>query len=73
MKIEELDIQVEDISDFNDEASELLTSFCEDLEKRGMTEEIEEDDKWWAEEEGISYLWSPEARKLIEQELNKQQ
>lgn len=71
MRIEELDIEVDDVSEFNDEASEVLTAFCDDLEAKGMTREVDDDDKWWAEEEGIKFLWSSEATKLIEAELNR--
>jgi hypothetical protein len=71
MKIEELDIEVENVSDFNDEAEHILTSFCEELEARGMTKPIPKDDEWWAEEEGFAFLWNAEAQKLIEGEIGR--
>lgn len=71
IKIEELGIEVEDVGEFNDEAGEVLTAFCNDLEAKGMTQPVEEDRKWWAEEEGISFFWNSEASKLIEAELNR--
>jgi hypothetical protein len=38
IKIPELDIEVEDISDFNDRASEILEEFCMELDKQpGMS------------------------------------
>lgn len=71
MKIEELNIEVDDLEDFNYQASELLTEFCEDLEAKGMTRPVEEDEKWIAEEEGFSFYWKSEAAKLIEAGLNR--
>jgi hypothetical protein len=71
MKIEELDIEVEDVSEFNDEAEQILTAFCEDLEAKGMTRPVDDEDKWWAEEEGYSFYWSTEASKLIDAEINR--
>lgn len=71
IKIEELGIEVEDIGEYNDEAGEILTSFCNDLEAKGMTQPIEEEDKWWAEEEGFAWLWSDEASKIIHAEIDR--
>lgn len=34
IQIPELDIEVEDVSDFNDQASEILEEFCIDLSKQ---------------------------------------
>ena len=70
MKIQELDIDVEDASDFEDEAGELLTEFCQDLEKKGMTKPLP-DDSWIWGEEGISFLWNSEAITLIHKELER--
>ena len=64
MKIIELNIDVEDAGEFEDEAGELLTTFCEVLEKKGMTKPLP-DDSWVWEEEGISFLWNSDATNLI--------
>lgn len=71
MKIEELNIEVEDVSEFNDEAEQILTTFCEDLEDKKMWYAVPEDERWWAEEEGIQFLWTNEAAVLIEVEINR--
>lgn len=69
MKITELNIEVEDASEFEDEAEEILTAFCNDLEADGMTEPIPEDKKWLAEEEGVGFLWSEKASIFIDQKI----
>jgi hypothetical protein len=71
MRIVELNIDVEDVSEFNDVAEQLLTAYCEELESKGMTRTVHEDEKWYAENEGISFFWLPEASKLIEAEINR--
>lgn len=71
IKITELDIEVEDISDFNDEASEIFTAFCEDLQAKGMYTPVDEGENWLYKEEGIQFLWNKEAATLIEAELKR--
>lgn len=70
IKIPELDIEVEDISDFNDEASEILEAFCIDLsEKDGMCRPADPDIDSFVEDTGITHIWSGEATELIEAEI----
>lgn len=73
IKIPELEIEVEDISDFNDRAEEILTEFCEDLEKKGMVRPCTEDeaDSLRVKEEGIEFFWTGEAMNLIESEIKR--
>lgn len=71
MKIEELDIEVEDVDDYNDAASDVLTEFCVELEgKEGMKRPIEEDDGEGMAE-GFLYAWTDKASKLITTELDR--
>lgn len=63
--IPELGIEVEDVSDFNDEASEWLTGFCEGLEATELREATEDD----CCEPGTK-LWSIKATNMIENEIN---
>lgn len=68
IKIYELNIEVEFIEEFNDEASEILTSFCEELEKKGMYREITEEDEGY---EDCMFVWTREAAKLIDREVDR--
>jgi|GEM_PF-1307839 len=70
IRIPELDIEVDDISHFNDEAGEILGSFCEDLEAKGMTIPIDEE-TMITREEGILYWWTSEATRLIREERKR--
>lgn len=69
MKIEELNIEIEDVSEFNVEAEQILTSFCEDLEAKGMTRPVSEEDAGDAEE--MAFMWNDEATRLIEGEISR--
>lgn len=71
MRIEELNIDVEDVYEYNDEASEILTAFCEDLEAKGMTRPITDDDPIDPDSENILYLWTDEAVRLIDVEIGR--
>lgn len=72
MKIEELDIEVEDVDEYNDEASEILTAYCEGLQSDGMTRSPTEDEKEsWAEYEGIAFLWTDKAGTLISKKIDE--
>lgn len=73
MKITEFnDEEIEDEEDMSYLLSEsMFTPFLEDLEKEpGMLEPLDEDTMWCADE-GISFLWSDKAMKLIEKEHNQ--
>jgi hypothetical protein len=74
IKIPELDIEVEDINDFNDRAEEILTEFCEDLQSKGFTEEYTKEDiadSLRLREEGITFRWIKESPVLIEAEIKR--
>lgn len=71
MKIEELQIEVDDAGDYEYEASEILTQFCEELEAQGYTYPDTEHDEWWKEETGIHFLWKQEASAMIENKLDE--
>ena len=68
IKIPELNIEVDDVDDFNYEAGEWLTGFCEELEKGGGSRPVNDDDPV---EEGCAFIWKPEAAKAIEAELQR--
>lgn len=68
IKIPELDIEVEDVDEFNECAGEELTGFCEDLEKKGETRPITEDD---VADESWSYIWTNKAQRLIDKEIER--
>lgn len=73
IKIPELEIEVEDINDFNDRAEEVLTEFCQDLGAKGMSRPVTEDeaDSLRVKEEGIKFFWTGEAMDLIETEIKR--
>lgn len=71
IKITELDIEVEDISDFNDEASGILESFCLDLQKSGDYISNDPDDIALAHSEGLLFIWNPRCSKLISAEISR--
>jgi len=72
IKIPELNIEVEDISDFNDEASEILESFCIDLSKQpGMCRPADPEVDSFLEETGFTHIWQNGASKIIETEMNR--
>lgn len=68
IRIEDLDIEVEDADGFNDRAEEILTEFCEDLEKQGETRPITEDEE---ADESWTFVWSDKAQRLIEHEISR--
>lgn len=68
--IQEFEVKVEDINDFNDEAGEILTAFCEDLQSKGMTRPVDEE-SIFTKEEGIHFWWDQEAINLIKGEIKR--
>lgn len=72
IKIPELDIEVEDISEFNDEASEILEAFCIELSKQpGMCRPANPEIDSFLDETGFTHIWQNGASKLIEAEQNR--
>lgn len=72
MRIEELDIEVEDVSEFNDEASEILTGFCQGLENEGMIKPADDDDRGsLAEDENIKFWWDDKASTMIRAKIDE--
>lgn len=65
IKIPELNIEVKDVDEFNDKAEEILTGFCEGLEKEGQTRPPEED------ESSFLFMWTNKAMKLIDTEIGR--
>lgn len=66
MKIEELGIEVEDIEDYEGNAEEILTDYCQELEKQdGMI--AKENDY----PDDCMFMWSSKASTLISNELDK--
>lgn len=72
IKIIELDIEVEDVSEYNDEAEEILTAFCKDLEDKGMTRMPEDDEeRSTLEDMNGKCFWTTEASSQIEAETDR--
>jgi hypothetical protein len=72
IKIPELNIEVEDISEFNDEASEILEQFCIELsEKPGMCRPADPEIDSFLEETCFTHIWQNGASKLIEAEITR--
>lgn len=71
MRIEELNIEVIDVSEYEYEAGEILTAFCNDLECKGMAVEDTEHDESWREETGIRFWWKPGAGKMIREKIDE--
>jgi len=69
MIVEELENEdIADEDEMSEALGELLTEFCEQLEKEeGMTRPIEEDD---GDCESASFMWTDKAMKQIDNELN---
>ena len=64
MEIIELDIDVEDVDEFNSEATELLEEFTDELSKEAcMTRPITEEDG--GDTENFLFMWTDAAVKLI--------
>lgn len=68
IKIPELNIEVQYVDEFNEEAGEILTSFCEELQKKGMFRPITEDEEGY---EDCIFVWTHKAADLIETELQR--
>lgn len=73
IKIPELEIEVEDISDFNDRSCEILEAFCVDLQQDGNYASTDPDDIALADSEGLLFIWNGRCAKLIEQEIARLQ
>jgi hypothetical protein len=72
IKIPELDIEVEDISEFNDRASEILEEFCMDLDKQpGMSRAADPEVDSFLDETNFTHIWINGASKLIEAERTR--
>lgn len=72
IKIPELDIEVEDISEFNDRASEILEEFCIDLSKKdGMSRAPDPEVDSFLDETCFTLIWINDAPKLIEAEQTR--
>lgn len=70
IKILELDIEVEDVSEFNDRASEILEEFCIDLsDKPGMSRPVDPENEMFHDETNFRHVWIGEAPNLIEAEI----
>lgn len=70
--IPELDIEVEDVSEFNDEASEILEDFCIDLSKKeGMCRPANPEVDSFLDETNFTHIWQNGASKLIEAERTR--
>ena len=72
IKIPELDIEVEDIGEFNDEASEILEAFCVDLsEKPGMCRPADPEIDSFLDETRFTHIWMNGASALIQAEQTR--
>jgi len=72
IKISELNIEVEDISAFNDYASEMLESLCIDLsDQPGMDRPADPECDSFLDETNFSHIWLKPAIILIEEEHNR--
>ena len=72
IKISELDIEVEDIEDFNSQASQMLEDFCIDLANQpGMSRAPDPEIDSFVEETGFTFVWIGKAPKLIEAEQTR--
>lgn len=72
IQIPELDIEVEDIDEFNDQASEILEEFCMELDKKpGMSRPADPEVDAFFDETNFSHIWIGEAPKLIEAEQTR--
>lgn len=67
VQITELNIEVEDVDDFNSQATDLMEDYCVALEKQpGMTRQPRDDEymsDYWA------FIWTDKASRLIHEEL----
>lgn len=72
IKIEELNIEVEDVDDFNDRACEMLEEFCIDLsQKEGMCRPADPGIDSFLDETCFTHIWQSGASKIIEAETTR--
>lgn len=72
IKIPELDIEVEDIDEFNDEASEILEQFCFELSKKeGMCRPADPEYDSFLSETCFTHIWINGASDLIRAEQTR--
>jgi hypothetical protein len=72
IQIPELDIEVEDISDYNDRASEMLEEFCIDLSKKpDMCRPADPGIDSFLDETCFTHIWQNGASKIITTEQNR--
>lgn len=71
-QIPELNIEVEDISDFNDRASEMLEEFCIDLSKQpDMCRPADPGIDSFLDETNFTHIWQNGASALIRAEQTR--
>ncbi len=72
IKIPELDIEVEDINEFNDRATDILEEFCMDLANDPeMSRPADPEVDSFLHETNFTHIWIGEAPKLIEAERTR--
>lgn len=72
IQIPELEIEVEDISDFNDRASEMLEEFCINLSKQpDMCRPADPEIDSFLDETGFTIVWQNGPSKIITAEQNR--
>lgn len=72
IKIPELDIEVEDIEDFNSRATEILEEFCIALDKQpGMSRPADPEVDSFLDETNFSHIWINGASDLIRAEQTR--
>lgn len=70
MHIPELNIEVDDAADFESTAEDMIDELGDELQKKGMTREIEEGD-CLDPEEGWVFVWKDEGAKLMREYIGK--
>ena len=72
IKIPELDIEVEDIEEFNSKASEVLEEFCIELDKQpGMSRPSDPEQDSFLDETNFTHIWINGASALIQEEQTR--
>lgn len=72
IQIPELDIEVEDIGEFNDRASEILEEFCISLrDQPGMSRVADPEIDSFLDETNFTHVWIGDAPKIIEAEQTR--
>lgn len=72
IRIEELNIEVEDVEEYNSRASELLEEFCIDLDKKpGMSRPADPEVDSFLDETNFSHIWINGASDLIRAEQTR--